>query len=800
VNWRVVITLRCVVIADFIRQIPRKGAHDYTESFHNSCFRCRRQRERHDPRSLYRGRSLMMYERLQKFIALTGMIMAVIVTGPVLAAWSDDPTARTPICTAEYQQYFPQLVAVDGGFIATWNDQRRGSYQDVYAQKFSILGEMLWPENGRVIAEGPAGSLEQLLQVRTGLAHDGDGGALIAWGDIIPGYYDQGFVTKVTPDATVAWGDPGEPIQTPDTAVPMLANPLRGANPISQYGIVADSEGGFFVPVHYSLGRFDAEGRLRTEWFNHSRSFDPHSSLGLGLVPLVEPGGQDGVIVVWISDPMYGIDNIQAHKFVDPETSWPTTADTIEDTWGEVLLYDPPDNVIGAGRLRAISDGSGGLIAAWMDNRTGSYGVYAQRVDTDGNLMWGPEGIAVSEDYASSLHNSITIAMVADGEGGVVITWNDPSNLEIHTLKAQRLDANGNEQWTAGGVVVDTDGLEWGSPLNVSLVQATDGNFIVLSTLAGRPPELVVQKLAAADGELLWGEGRTVYEGILTSSVYDHTKMVSDGRGGAIIAFVVTACSEIGCWGDIYAHRVQALLLPELDIEKRTNGRQADGADDYDVPRIAPEATVSWSYEVANTGDVAFPRADVLVSDSQTGVTPVLDVASDDGDLILSPDETWTYTASAPALDLALPPGDVTIVPGCNDGRNTYENTGRVDVAGTTVFDEDTSHYCNMGDVDADGITDSADNCLLKANGPLIPDPGGNIQLDTDGDDYGNLCDPDFDNNLVTNAADLAYMKTRFFTTDANADLTGNGVVNAADLAIIKIMFFGPPGPSGLVP
>jgi hypothetical protein len=242
------------------------------------------------------------------------------------------------------------------------------------------------------------------------------------------------------------------------------------------------------------------------------------------------------------------------------------------------------------------------------------------------------------------------------------------------------------------------------------------------------------------------------------------------------------------------------LLLPELDIEKWTNGRQADGADDYDLPRIASGGPVTWTYEVVNTGAVAFPEADVLVTDSQTGVTPVLDVASDDGDLILSPGETWTYTASAQALDLSTPPAGVTVVPGCNDGRNTYENTGRVDVAGTTVFDEDTSHYCNMGDVDADGVTDSEDNCLLEPNGPLITDPGGNVQLDTDGDGYGNRCDPDFDNNLIVNAADLAYMKTNFFTADPDADLNGDSVVNAADLAILKTMFFGPPGPSGLVP
>ena len=49
-------------------------------------------------------------------------------------------------------------------------------------------------------------------------------------------------------------------------------------------------------------------------------------------------------------------------------------------------------------------------------------------------------------------------------------------------------------------------------------------------------------------------------------------------------------------------------------------------------------------------------------------------------------------------------------------------------------------------------------------------------------------------------AADLAYFKTRFFSTDSDADLNGDGIVNAGDLAILKQFFFRPPGPSGLVP
>ncbi len=89
-------------------------------------------------------------------------------------------------------------------------------------------------------------------------------------------------------------------------------------------------------------------------------------------------------------------------------------------------------------------------------------------------------------------------------------------------------------------------------------------------------------------------------------------------------------------------------------------------------------------------------------------------------------------------------------------------------------------------DTDGDGVIDSSDNCILIPNGPSILDAGGNIQLDTDGDGYGNICDPDFDNSGIVNAADLAYMKTSFFTPDAEADLDGEGVVTLGGALVIE--------------
>jgi hypothetical protein len=115
---------------------------------------------------------------------------------------------------------------------------------------------------------------------------------------------------------------------------------------------------------------------------------------------------------------------------------------------------------------------------------------------------------------------------------------------------------------------------------------------------------------------------------------------------------------------------------------------------------------------------------------------------------------------------------------------NLFWDTSRLHTTGELVVGSPT-------DSDGDGIEDYRDNCTLRSN------PG---QRDTDGDGYGNFCDPDFNNDLIVNFADLAYMKSNFFSTYANADLNGDGIVNFADLAIIKQMFFKSPGPSGLVP
>jgi hypothetical protein len=101
-------------------------------------------------------------------------------------------------------------------------------------------------------------------------------------------------------------------------------------------------------------------------------------------------------------------------------------------------------------------------------------------------------------------------------------------------------------------------------------------------------------------------------------------------------------------------------------------------------------------------------------------------------------------------------------------------------------------------DSDGDGVRDVNDNCIDAPNGPLIPDAGGNSQLDTDEDGFGNVCDTDINqpNDGITNALDIGALKAQFLTSGPDADFNGDGIVNALDVGILKQYFLQPPGPS----
>jgi len=147
------------------------------------------------------------------------------------------------------------------------------------------------------------------------------------------------------------------------------------------------------------------------------------------------------------------------------------------------------------------------------------------------------------------------------------------------------------------------------------------------------------------------------------------------------------------------------------------------------------------------------------------------------------------YTTTVGKFQLnALPPGSYDLKLS-RTGYVPKTLTGLIVAAGATKNAGTTTLVAI--DTDADSIPDLDDNCTLQVN----PD-----QRNTDGDAYGNLCDPDLDDNGIVNFTDLGLLKGVFFSNDPDADFNGDGSVNFADLGIMKAFFFSAPGPAGVLP
>ncbi|HWO57505.1 MAG TPA: IPT/TIG domain-containing protein, partial [bacterium] len=172
-----------------------------------------------------------------------------------------------------------------------------------------------------------------------------------------------------------------------------------------------------------------------------------------------------------------------------------------------------------------ISDGSGGAIVVWEDNRTGSADIYAQRVNHDGTAAWTIDGIPIS----AAANSQLSPQLVSDGSGGAIIVWQDHRN-GTTDLYAQRVNGAGSLQWSADGVAVTTAPS---AQQSAALVSDGAGGAIIVwqDHRAGTNSDIYAQRIGA-DGVVQWGA-----DGLAISTAAGNQQfpqLVSDGAGGAI--------------------------------------------------------------------------------------------------------------------------------------------------------------------------------------------------------------------------------------------------------------------------
>lgn len=173
----------------------------------------------------------------------------------------------------------------------------------------------------------------------------------------------------------------------------------------------------------------------------------------------VIPDGTGGAIVAW-SDERTGTRNVYAQRLdANGALRWETGGAALSSATG---VRDWP---------RAVADGTGGAIVVWIDERAGDCDVYAQRVSASGSPLWNAGG----ETLAAGPGHQRCPRAIPDGAGGAIVAWVNDTGA-VSDIYAQHVDSLCGELWGPGYVPVCTAP---GDQDDVAMIASCMGGAIV---------------------------------------------------------------------------------------------------------------------------------------------------------------------------------------------------------------------------------------------------------------------------------------------------------------------------------
>jgi len=389
------------------------------------------------------------------------------------------------------------------------------------------------------------------------IAADGSGGAIIVWSA-----QKGARVQRVDSQGNCLWGSEGRQIYSyskhpigplaveDDNGGAILAwtDEYPTSEDIPQWGVYAqrlDSQGNTVWPeggISVSASPFDVnQGQI--EMINES------------LIELINDGSS-GAILLWYNE--LKIDN-----------SWKVTVHAQRVSadgdclWGEqgILVYDTAPDPRWA---KLVSDGPSGAVIVWEDNRGPDTDIYAQRISSDGRMLWPDTGVPV----ASASNAQLFPQIISDGMGNFIVVWvQSPGTSYIvgdTDIYTQKINTEGKSLWTDGkGVPVCTAAGSQGYPQVAS--EGSGGCIVVWHDTRNRPNRDAYAQRLSSEGKILWetdgvllGEIPGVDKSSVEAGSYD-VQVTGDSAGGAIVVWQVNPTSATtGAFkgGKIYAQKL----------------------------------------------------------------------------------------------------------------------------------------------------------------------------------------------------------------------------------------------------
>jgi hypothetical protein len=370
-------------------------------------------------------------------------------------------TNGVTICALSQTQGGSRIVSDGvGGAIITWSDRRNATEYNIFAQRIKNNGTFSWLTDGVTICAAASD------QSGTEIVTDGSNGAIISWADYRAGggasnIYAQ-RVTSAGEVAVDSWPADGRALSTVATSQlyhQMVSDGAGGA-------IVTwkDDRSGGPTPEDIYAQRVVAAGTIAPGWDADGVAVCNNSKTQ--VEPRICYGGSNGAIFIW-SDSRAGSD-VYAQKFNDSGAAqWTANGKNVCTAQQGVAQTQP-----------VLCAGTG--VVAWIDARNGQNDIYTQKFDDSGNKLWGEDGKPVSVGTGAKG----TLGGVVKTGSNYLIVWDDDRS-GTSSIYAQLLDSSGDvvSGWTVNGVAVTTTS----SSCSYAAVapDGEGGGIIVWQTAAG---------------------------------------------------------------------------------------------------------------------------------------------------------------------------------------------------------------------------------------------------------------------------------------------------------------------------
>jgi hypothetical protein len=270
------------------------------------------------------------------------------------------------------------------------------------------------------------------------------------------------------------------------------------------------------------------DARVNSQWVKNGLAvFDSSSNLSYSLPYIASDASGTGAFICWWAVKDLGYVNVYAQRI---------------DSSGKIYWQKngiPLCNASG-GRSwpQIISDGEGGAIAAWEDYRptnNDTY-IYAQKVSESGKLLWGDTAVRLSNKYAG-----LFVKVVSDGEGGAYFTWIYYSSSNEHAVVVQRINNSGQREWGEDGIVVTiTTKIIFSNDAEI----CTDGNGGCIISWA-ESGDVYSQKLDK-DGNKQWTDKGKLVSTNNTTFIME-VNPISDKKGGLYLEWSKSSTGELFC-------------------------------------------------------------------------------------------------------------------------------------------------------------------------------------------------------------------------------------------------------------